>query len=110
MKQRSIVLVSFPFSNQLGQKIRPALIISNDEFNHSGEDIIACAISSNIKLNKYSLLIDNTNLEEGILYESSCIKVESIVKLQKSLIIKPIAILDKETFSKVVFVINEIIK
>ncbi len=109
MKQRDIILVPFPFSDQSGQKIRPALIVSNDKFNSTSEDAIVCAITSNIKPSKYSIIIDKSNLEEGILHENCAIKAETVLKLNRSLVIKKIAKLDKPTFSKVNKVLSELL-
>lgn len=110
IKQRDIILIPFPFSDQSGQKVRPALILSNDKFNQSCEDVVACAITSNLKLSKYSLTISQEDIENGILYEKSSIKAESIFKIKKMLIIKRIAILDKAKFSEVISALNELVK
>lgn len=110
IKQRDIILIPFPFSDQSGQKIRSALIISNDKFNQSGEDIVVCAITSNLKPSKYSLIISQEDIEMGVLYEKSSMKVETILKVKKMLIIKRIAILDKTKFSEVISAIQELVK
>jgi len=98
MKQRNIVLVPFPFSDQSGNKVRPALILSNNEFNNKSEDVVVCGITSNIKNSKYSLTIDQSDIEEGKLYEKSSIKVENLVKMNKKLIMKSFARINKKTF------------
>ena len=60
MDQKSIVLVPFPYSDQTGNKVRPALILSNLKFNKN-EDVIICAITSSIKDRPYSILIDSND-------------------------------------------------
>lgn len=110
MKQRSIVLVPFPYSDQLGVKIRPALVISNDEFNNSSEDLIVCAVTTNLKLSKYSLILDEKDFEQGILYQISAIKTETLFKVKKSLIIETIALINKATFSKVNLLLTDLFK
>ncbi len=99
-EQRSILLVPFPFSDQSGQKVRPVIVVSNKEYNQSGEDIIVCAITSNIRTSKYSVAVDNGSMESGTLYKS-CIKADSILKIKKSLIIKKIGLVKKKPFSGV---------
>lgn len=108
MKQRDIILVPFPFADQSGEKIRPALIISNNKFNQ-GDDIIVCAITSNIKTSKYSIILKNDNVERGIIYDTSAIKVENIFKIKKSLVIKTIAAINKSLFSKVINIIHDLV-
>ena len=100
VRQRDLFLVPFPFSDQSGWKVRPVLIISNDNFNQSSEDIIVCAITLNIK-NIHSVVITTSDLEEGILSTESYVKVENILKVNQQLLIKKIGKLQKDTFIKV---------
>ncbi|MBI4141384.1 type II toxin-antitoxin system PemK/MazF family toxin [Candidatus Woesearchaeota archaeon] len=110
VKQREIVLVPFPFSDQTGQKVRPALVLSNDVFNQTSDDVILCGLTTTIKQSKYTIIITPDDIEEGVLYEKSAIKVESILKIDKTLIIKSFARLNKETFSHVISTLSEIFK
>ncbi len=107
-KQRDILLVPFPFSDQIGRKVRPVLVLSNDDYNKLGEDLIVCGITSNLKPNKYSIIIDEKNLESGNLYQNSAVKVDNLLKISKNLIIKDIGILNKATFLKVLNILKEI--
>lgn len=45
MKCGQIVLVQYPFTDDTGSKVRPALVVSADEFNR-GEDFVVVPISS----------------------------------------------------------------
>jgi len=110
MKQRDVILVPFPFSDQSGQKVRPALILSNDKFNQISDDLIVCAITTVLKQEKYTVLLKPNDIETGTLYEQSAIKVETILKIQKSLVIKTIATIKAPTFSKVTALLSELIK
>jgi mRNA interferase MazF len=110
MKQRDIVLVPFPFSDTSGSKIRPALVLSNEKFNKASNDVVICAITSNLKQTPYSLVIDQKDIEIGKLYDISTIKAESIAKINKSFVLKTIAMLKKQTFTKVVMLLNELVK
>lgn len=109
MKQRDILLVPFPFSDQSGKKVRPIIVISNDEFNESSEDLIVIGITSNISKDKYTLNLNNKDLEEGKLYNACCVKVENILRLDKSLIIKKIGKIKKEKLIEGVKILNKII-
>lgn len=109
LTQRDIVLVPFPFSDRSGEKIRPALVLSNNHFNQ-GEDIIICGITSSLKATKYALIIEQSDLEGGFLYEKSLVKVENLLKIKKSFILKTIGKLDKKTFFKVLTLFHEIFK
>lgn len=109
-EQRSILLVPFPFSDQSGQKVRPVIVVSNNEFNLLGQDLIVCGITSNITSSKYSIMIENADMESGSLYSKSCIKADNILKIKKSLIIKKIGTLKKPAFSTVKDKINSLLK
>ena len=106
--QRDILLVPFPFSDQSGKKVRPVLVLSNNNFNRFGEDIVVCAITSNLKQTRYSMIIDEKNLETGKLHEKSLVKVDSLLKVNKNLIIKNIGTLNKTTFQKVENILENI--
>ena len=108
MKQREIILTPFPFADLSGNKVIPALIVSNNEFNENSTDIIICAITSNIKNSKYSVTIDQRDLEDGKLFETSAVKVENILKINKSLILKTFARLNKKRFSEVIRIIEDL--
>ncbi|MDI3544550.1 MAG: mRNA interferase MazF [Candidatus Woesearchaeota archaeon] len=88
--QKDLVLLPFPFSDQTGRKVRPAIVISNDEFNNNSEDVLVVAVTSNISKGKYTIPLTNKDLEEGKLNVPCCIKVENILKIEKSMIIKKI--------------------
>ncbi len=101
IKQRDILLVPFPFSDLSGRKVRPVIVVSKDKFNNSSDDIIVCAITGNLTKNNYSLKIDSSDLESGKLFKECCIKVKSIFKIDKKLVVKTIGCLKKEKFSDV---------
>ncbi len=61
LKVGSIVLVTFPFSNLKGQKLRPALVLANVEFNN----LILCQITSKPYTSKISIRLKSTDFETG---------------------------------------------
>lgn len=98
IEQRDILLVPFPFTNQSGNKVRPVLVLSKNDFNQKSEDIIVSGITSNITKEDHSVRIENKDFEQGHLFETSSIKVENILKIEKSLVVKKIGKIKKETF------------
>ena len=64
--QRSVVLLPFPFSDFSNSKKRPALVVSNNEFNKKSEDVVCCLITSNPGV-KYGVKITNKDMESGFL-------------------------------------------
>lgn len=94
--QREIVLVPFPFSDLSTQKKRPALIISNNEFNKHSEDVICCMITSNPQVQESCVKITQKDLESGKLFYDSKIKPSRLFILNKRIIDKHLGFLSKE--------------
>ena len=100
-KQKDIILISFPFSNQNGTKVRPGLIISNNEFNLSSDDCLIVPLTSVLKNVKYSLTIEENDLESGKLIKKSRIRIDKITSIEKSLIKMKIGELNQKTFENI---------
>jgi len=76
VKQREIILINFPFSDLTGAKVRPALVISNNRYNQTSLDTVVLAITSNLSLHSYKILIEMQDLENGSLPVKSAIRVD----------------------------------
>lgn len=107
INQKSIILVPFPYSDQSGKKVRPALVLSNSKFNKD-EDIIICALTSNIKNRPYSIRINQKDTVNKKLEDESQIRVDVVTKIKKNLIIKEIDVLNDNAFKKVLEILNSI--
>ena len=102
MNQRDLLLVSFPFSDQSGRKVRPVVVISNNQLNNFSEDILVVGVTSNISKDRYTIDLTTKDLEEGKLINQCCIKAENILKIDSELIIKKIGIIKKEKFKELI--------
>lgn len=69
-KQGDIILVNFGFSEGIGLKKRPALIISNDKYHKSRQEVIIMPITHNVQ----RILFGDTKINDwekaGLLYPS----------------------------------------
>ena len=108
VKQRDIFIVPFPFSNHQEKKRRPALVLSSASFNHSSDDVIVCAITSNNDKHLYGVRVTSADLEEGFFPRESIIKPENMVYLEKILLLKKVGTLRKENFEKVLSKIHDL--
>lgn len=76
MPQRGeIVLVPVPFTDLSSNRRRPVVVISNDDYQKTTQDMIVVAMTSNPTSVPYSFVIDTPDLEKGIAQspgQSSC--------------------------------------
>jgi len=110
VNQRDIVLTSFPYTSLSQIKKRPAMVISNQNYNSSNEDVICCALTSNLANYSGSVKIDSRDLEFGNLLYKSLIKPDKVFTLGKELILKKLARLNKSKSKKVIKNLNKLVK
>ena len=109
ISQRDIVLLSFPFSDLRSSKVRPAIVLSKNSYNHKSEDIIAVPLTTNIQLRDYAILLTNEGLEQGRLIADSKIKVDRIFSVEKKLVKMTIGKIKKEVQTKINDMLFELI-
>ncbi len=78
----SVVLVSFPFSNLKGRKIRPALVLAQVEFNN----LILCQITSKSYSSKTAISIEHSDFEEGMLPLKSFVRPGKLFTADRSIL------------------------
>lgn len=108
IEQRDIVLLPFPFTDLSNDKKRPALVVSNNEFNKNNEDVVCCLVTSNPKSN--GIKIKNTDMESGFLKFESVIKPYRLFTANKSIIYKVIGKLNKEKSKRIAQEISALVK
>lgn len=90
MNQWDIIVINFPFTNLADSKIRPALIISNDNFNKKS-NIALLAISTQEWNSDFAISLKSKDVEEWVLNKDSYVRMQNILSLEKRLIIKKVA-------------------
>ena len=101
INQKEIVLLPFPFSNLGGKKIRPALIVSNNSLNIKSDDCIMVPLTTIIKNEPFSVIINQNDFSSGKLLKPSRIRVDKIFSVNKNLISMKIGKLTNDTFKAV---------
>jgi len=86
ISQRDVVLLSFPFSDLQGSKVRPAIVMSNDRYNRQSRDFIAVPLTSNVKLRDYAILVTTRELETGKLIVDSKAKVDRVFSVSQQVV------------------------
>lgn len=109
MEQRDLVLVAFPFSNLGNSKVRPAIIVSNDDYNKKFADVLAVPLTTNLELRDYALLVAAADLEKGELIRESKVKVDKLFSVEKKLIRLRIGKISAKKFTAIREMIQELI-
>ncbi len=93
-----IVLVKFPFSDLSQTKLRPAVVLTQGEYN----DVMLCQITSQNQPDKKAVEITASDFESGSLRIASYARPFRITVVAQSLIVKRIAALKVEKHKEIV--------
>jgi mRNA interferase MazF len=109
-KKGDIVIIGFPFSDLSRTKKRPALIISNDSVNNTG-DYLMVQVTSKIRNDNLSLPINKDDFVNGKeLPLQSCIRLHKIFLLNESLIISKNTVVNSGFLGSVIEKITGLLK
>ncbi|HPM85926.1 MAG: type II toxin-antitoxin system PemK/MazF family toxin [archaeon] len=100
-EQGDIVIAQLLFSEQIGLKIRPALVISNTKYNKENDGIILLKITSAGKKTKYNLTLIEEDMQIGKLKQESTIMVDNPVTTYKGMIQTKAGKITKEKLNQV---------
>ncbi len=93
--QGDIVVVQFPFSDQLGSKVLPAIVVSNSRINKTS-DVVLAAITSKYRDDGFSFFLQNEFLTRP-LHRNDCeVRCNNLFTAEKSVILKKISALKPE--------------
>ena len=102
LKQGSIVLVDFSYSNLAESKYRPALVISNSEYNENSIDVVVLRVTSRGRDSKWESEILKNDLSKGTIdIEPSYVKVDSLYAVEKNIIKKVVAQLKEDKIKEI---------
>lgn len=93
----SIVLVSFPFSNLKGKKVRPALVLARAEF----DNLILCQITSKTYASKSAIKLEPADFKEGKLPVVSFIRPDKLFTADTTIIEKATGKLTEKVINSV---------
>lgn len=88
VKQGDVFLMSFPFTDLKTTKRRPVLILTNNKYNYSNDDVIVAAITSQNTKREYMVSLSQEDLEEGHLKTDSFIRIDKLYTISQSLLLK----------------------
>ncbi len=103
-----IILVPFPFTNQVASKRRPAAVISAARYNDVRADVIVMAVTSQIAGDARADDVPVAAWEVAGLLKPSAIK-PVIATLEQALIIRKLGVLEEEDAKALRYKLAEII-
>ena len=98
-----VVVLPFPFSDLSKSKKRPALVVASLQ----GDDIILCQITSETRIDDYSIVLSNSDFENGNLNLTSMLRPNRLFTADKSIILYKIGSIKE---SKIKDIEKEIVK
>jgi mRNA-degrading endonuclease toxin of MazEF toxin-antitoxin module len=99
-REGGVVPGCMEYSELVAGKARPALIVSNDAYNASVEEVVVCGISSKRRLRPYSVAVRPADMREGSLHRAGRIRADVIIRLHKSFIRARFGAIRQETLAQ----------
>lgn len=96
-KRGTIVLVPFPFTDLSGQKVRPAIIISNQS---KSADVVVLFITTQVK-NKFPFTVPIIPSDKNGLKSKSLVICNKIATLDRAVILGELGEIDKTTLHEI---------
>ena len=103
-----IVIVPVPFTDNKGYKLRPAVVISNNNVHQTGDAMIV-QITSKLNHDNLSIALTNNDVTES-LPAKSYIRFHKIFVLEQRLIKGKVSSLNNSKYQELIQKINQIIK
>jgi len=85
LQQGDIVLVPVPFTDLSSQKRRPVIVVSSNEYNAAGLDMVVVAMTSNPVQTPWSFPISAGDLADGRLNRPGTVRGDKIYTLSQAL-------------------------
>jgi mRNA interferase MazF len=86
-----VVLLSFPFTDLSATKVRPAVVVSPDNYNQNSQDVVVVLVTTNTsRRGAFDLLLEKSHpefLQTGLRYDSA-IRIDKVFTLNRRLIVK----------------------
>ena len=107
-REGDIVILELPFTDLIGRKLRPVLVLSSERLNEISRDLIVAKISSSQQLEDFEVVLKPEDLEEGKLKKISYIHCHSIFTVEKNLILKKVGRIKDEKLNEVKSIIKAV--
>lgn len=111
-RRGDVVLVAFPFTDLTTSKMRPALVVSSDAFNHNSADLVVVGITSRISRDTggADYLLTGGDQRFAGLPKASLVRLGKIVTLDKRLIRKKLGRLPEPTLAILTIALHKLLQ
>lgn len=96
-----IIVVPFPYTDMSTTKVRPAMVLSDEDHNSSEKDLVVCGLTSRLANSAHSVLIADQDMESGKLPRPSRVKATKVVAIDKRVVRARVGRVRPETFARV---------
>jgi mRNA interferase MazF len=103
IQRGDVVLLSFPFTDLSGTKVRPAILVSDDSFNRQGDDGVFVCITTQKYQTPFDLSVtkSSSSFRATGLKENSTVRVSKIMCLDKGLVRRRLGSADSVLMKKI---------
>ena len=108
-KQRDIVMVPMSYTDLAAQKMRPALVLSSDDYNNKSTDLLAVMVTSTRNRRPYDVIIQATDISSGVLPKQSYVRTDRIFSIAQKLVVKSFGNVTDEFYRNIYQTIDELI-
>lgn len=110
MRQQDLVWVRLPYSNLEETKVRPAVVMSHDAYNEAHDDVVVCAVTSNLEPAPHKVPVSSEDLSEGELPLNSMARADKVLPVEKSLVERSFAHLGDAAYDRIVDALNGLVR
>jgi mRNA interferase MazF len=93
-----VVAVPFPFSDLSSRKLRPAVVLATADYG----DVILCQMTSKIGISKKTVLVEDSDFDEGNLPLSSYARTDKLFTAEDTIIVKRRGRLNAQKFNSII--------
>jgi len=88
VQQGDIVLVPVPFTDLTCSRKRPVIVLSNDQYHKTTEDMVIVAMTSNPTKTPFSFVITSKDLVSGALNRPGTVRSDKIYTLSRRIAVR----------------------
>ena len=99
--QGDIVLIPVPFTDLSSQRRRPVIVISNDQYNQTMEDMVVVAMTSNLTPGPYSFKTTSADLSSGALNHPGRVRVDKVYTPSQRITVRTFGKVNDATLNRI---------